>query len=118
MAYADNSTYFGEGDSTLIGAFREQDFNNLFEFSSNPQYVEPLEDVQQFLLRGEPNFTRDYPHLVWVMDENNPMRKHDQGFRYARVMKTRAHVIVDEDENGPVVEIWKFKQKSKTYYTG
>jgi hypothetical protein len=32
------------------------------------------------------------------------------GPRLAKVMKTVAYVVVDEDENGPVIEKWPLKQ--------
>ncbi len=42
-----------------------------------------------------------YPHRLWTLD----------GFRYARILKTVAYIIVDEDEYGlPVIEKWDIKQ--------
>ena len=113
MAFADNSTYMGSnGDGSIIGAFYEEEFSNRFEFSENRI---AKEDVQRFLLEGA-NWTNRFPHKVWVMDEGDAMRAHDQGFRYARVLKTRAWVVIDEDENGPVLECWKFKNAQRTIY--
>lgn len=39
------------------------------------------------------------------------------GSRYAYLRKTRAYVIVDEDENGPVIETWPIKKKV-TFWVG
>lgn len=113
MAYADVSTYRPDGDGSIIGQFIEEEFGIIFEFSENR--VAASEDVQRFLLKGA-DWTNQFPHKVWVMDESNPMRAHDQGFRYAKVMKTRAHVVVGEDENGPVIEVWKFKNAKRNVY--
>jgi hypothetical protein len=39
----------------------------------------------------------EYPHKLWTLD----------GYRYARVLKTVAYIVVDEDEYGlPVIEKW------------
>jgi hypothetical protein len=35
------------------------------------------------------------------------------GYRYATVKKTVAYIVVDEDENGPVVEKWFLKKNNK-----
>ena len=116
MAFADQSTYMTVGDGSIIGSFYEKEQGNLFEYSKNPSYVEPVEDVQRFLLSKETDFTKVYPHLVWVLNEGDPMREHMAGFRFAKILKTRAHVVVDEDENGPVIEVWHFKQNSRRTY--
>ena len=73
-----------------IGAFTEVDAGNVFEYSLN--------DDQE----------RDYgwTHKVWVASGKIG---NDSGFRYARVLKTRVYIAVDEDENGPVVEKWYLK---------
>jgi hypothetical protein len=43
----------------------------------------------------------EYPHKLWTLD----------GFRHARILKTVAYIIVDEDEYGlPVIEKWAIKQ--------
>jgi len=113
MAFADRNTYMGPGgDGSIIGRFFEAESGLLFEFSENKTATE---DVQRFILEGT-DWTNQFPHKVWVMEQSNPMRKHDQGFRYARVLKTRAHVVVDEDENGPVIEVWKFKNAKREIY--
>jgi hypothetical protein len=39
----------------------------------------------------------EFPHKLWTLD----------GFRHARILKTVAYIIVDEDEYGlPVIEKW------------
>lgn len=35
MAFADSSTYFVTGDSSILGSFEECDCGNYFEFSEN-----------------------------------------------------------------------------------
>lgn len=68
-----------------IGSFVEKEFAVTFEYSAND--VHPWESYQ-------------FPHKIWVGD----------GFRYARVMKTVAYVVSDEDENGrPVLVRWDIK---------
>jgi len=115
MAFADTSTYTGNGgDGSIIGQFKEEEHGCFFEFSRNTE-ADATEDVQRFLKEGA-NWTNKFPHKVWVMDESNPMRAHDHGFRYARVLKTRAWVVIDEDENGPVLECWKFKNAKCSIY--
>lgn len=73
-----------------IGCFVEKDTGNYFEYSLNndgAEWVNP----------------EAYPHKVWVGGEGVCGMS---GYRYARVLKTVAYVIVDEDENGPVLERW------------
>lgn len=75
-----------------IGCFEERDTGNHFEYSVN-------DDAGDFVDREQ------FPHKVWVGGLIN-----DAGYRYARVLKTRAYICVDEDEYGrPVVEKWYFK---------
>ena len=94
MAFAPDSVSFDRGDGSAIGSFFERDHGNLFEFSKNHELV----------------FGEDFPHKVWVTD---PAAGTEACFRNARVLKTRAHIVVDEDADGaPVVETWHFKQKS------
>ena len=77
-----------------IGVFVEKEVGNYFEYSKNNDFGEvPI------------GWADKYPHKVWVGGLAN-----DQGYRYARVLKTRAYICVDEDEYGqPVVEKWYFK---------
>ena len=71
-----------------VGSFVEKSAGNVFEYSLND------EDFNQ----------PDFPHKIWVGDHiGNP-------FRYAKVMKTRAYIVTDEDDYGkPVVEKWYIK---------
>lgn len=89
MAFAPNSTYFDCGDGSIIGSFVEKDFGNLFEFSLDNDWT-----------------YEHYPHKVWVAA---PVEGIDSGFRYAIVKKTVVYILVDEDENGPVLERWYIK---------
>jgi len=94
MAFAAESTYFDTGDGTVQGCFREVDTDNYFEYSEN------IDGVYE-----------EYPHKVWVTTPNIGI---DHGFRYARVMKTRVKVLVDEDSE----ETWYFKQGSQRRFPG
>ena len=70
---------------TLVGSFVEKDFGKTHEYS----------------LIGDDGLFEEYPHKLWTLD----------GYRYARILKTVAYIIVDEDEYGlPVVEKWAIKQ--------
>ena len=72
-----------------IGVFVEREVGNYFEFSENNDAI-----------------MADWPHKVWVGGTVN-----DWGFRYARVLKTVAYIVVDEGDLGqPVVEKWDIKQ--------
>lgn len=86
MAYAPTSTLFAPaGDGSILGQFVEKDHGRTFEFSTA--------DSTPFEGFGE---------LVWLADEQS---------RYARILKTVAYVVVDEDVNGaPVVEKWNIKR--------
>jgi hypothetical protein len=96
MAFAAETTYFTSGDSSIIGCFNEVDHDNLFEYSENrdTDFVDPT----------------DFPHKVWV---TTPREGIDSGFRYAKVMKTRVYICVDEDEHGPIIEKWYLKKLRK-----
>lgn len=79
-----------------IGVFVEKDTGNYFEYSANDDdasWVNP----------------EHYPHKVWIGNTIN-----DSGYRYAKVLKTVCYIIVDEDENGPVLERW-FLKSNKSY---
>jgi hypothetical protein len=74
-----------------IGAFVEKSVGNTFEFSTNDEQGEAPE----------------WPHRVWVASGKIA---HDSGWRYARVMKTVAYIVVDENDYGEaVVEKWDIK---------
>jgi hypothetical protein len=83
-----------------IGMFVEKEHGNTFEYSVNDDASE---------------FGANYPHKVWV---GSQLIGGDQGYRYAKVMKTVAYVIVDEDEGGPVLERWFLKKHKKVQYLG
>jgi hypothetical protein len=34
----------------------------------------------------------------------------DSGYRYGKVLKTVAYIVVDEDDNGPIVMKWNVKE--------
>ena len=73
----------------VLGAFNEKDFGMWFEYCENTE-----ENANEF------------PHLICV--GNN--LKHCWDFRYAKVLKTIAYIIVDEDDSGnPIVEKWQLK---------
>ena len=94
MAFAPESTYFDRGDGSIIGCFTEKDKGHLFEYSSN---------------KGGFGALDGWPHRVWV---TTPIENIDSGFRYARVLKTVAYIVVDEDEYGDaVIEKWSIKKK-------
>lgn len=95
MAHADSTTYFNTGDSSIIGCFEEKEHGNLFEFSKVPE--------DKIFTIAFP----EYDSFVWV----GPSLVAGTEKRYAKVLKTVAYVVVDEDENGPVVEKWAIKNR-------
>ena len=95
MAFAPETVSFDRGDSSILGCFNEKDTGNYFEFSKNTDAFD-WEGAQ-------------YPHKVWV---TTPRPGMDSGYRYARVMKTVAHIVCDEDDDGgAVIEKWNIKQQ-------
>jgi hypothetical protein len=97
MAYANTSTYFGSGSGSILGGFNEKDHGHFFEFSQNLG-----EDAIDQLMLG-----LGYPHKIWVGD---PI-----GFpyRYGKVLKTVAHIVTDEADDGSViVEKWNIKGRT------
>ena len=79
----------------VIGTFVEKDFGEYFEYSLNPDHG-GFVDHEQF------------PHIIWLGCKGICG---DQGYRYARVLKTVAYVVTDEDDYGkPVVEKWYLKK--------
>jgi len=90
MSFAPINTYFDQ-DATILGAFVEKDFDELFEFTVNDEETSAFNP-------------EEYPHKVYVT--SNPLGGM-HAWRYARVLKTVAYIVTDEDENGdPVVEKW------------
>lgn len=86
---------FAPNGVKCLGSFVEKDYCHLFEYSVNDHAFDWASQ-------------EDFPHLVWVgPDQASP--------RYARVLKTVAYVVTDEDEFGqPVVEKWEIK-KNRVY---
>ena len=76
MAFAAEITYFDRGDGSILGSFTEKEYGKHFEFSTNNEAEYP-----------------EYPHKVWV---TTPWEL-DCGWRPAKVLKTRAYVLTDED---------------------
>lgn len=71
----------------VMGQFRNRETDTQFEFAGR----RPTD---------APHFAAEMPHLIAVHG----------GTRYARVMKTVAYVVVDEDADGqPVIEKWAIK---------
>jgi hypothetical protein len=75
-----------------IGEFREKDFGHWFTYIKAVHYPDGIDPVE-------------WPHLVDVGENGEN--------RFARVLKTVAYVIVDEDENGPVVEKWALSKHNR-----
>ena len=76
----------------VLGEFTEKEFGNYFHYSENPDRKEGCEEWCC------------YPHLVWVGGL-------DFQYRYAKVKKTVAYVVTDENDDGsPVIEKWFLKK--------
>lgn len=74
----------------ISGCFVEKDHGKTFEYGRR---------VHDFTNGFAP--LSDFPYIVFVGNRS---------FRYAKVKKTIAYVVVDEDKNGkPVVEKWQIK---------
>lgn len=70
----------------ILGCFVKVECGNLFEYSK-ARDTDPL------------SFP-DHPHKVWVGPHDN--------FRWARVLKTVAYVVVNEADDGtPIVDRWR-----------
>jgi G:T-mismatch repair DNA endonuclease (very short patch repair protein) len=84
---------WGEIEAGKGGCFWEKENGHLFEFElENDGYWE------------------EYGHKVWVAEKKNIIDGVECGWRYAKVLKTVAYIVVDEDEYGaPVVEKWDIK---------
>ena len=71
------------------GRFVEEDYGYVFEYCDA---TEP-----------SPQGWEEYRHWIWV-GPNGDQR------RWARVLKTRAHVVVDENSDGsPAIQRWYFR---------
>lgn len=91
MSHAPMSTMFQpHGDGTIQGCFTHKDHGVFFEFST----ATPEESSWA---------GAEYNMKVWLQGGD--------AYRLAKVLKTVAYVVVDEDEHGqPVVERWPTKQ--------
>lgn len=79
----------------IAGCFREVEHSKAFEYA-----IRKKTDKHAWLSSDE------FPHVIFVGPESV--------MRYARVLKTVAYIVVDEDENGePVVEKWHIKSHQK-----
>lgn len=80
--------------TNLLGSFDEKDYGKTFEYKQNPEFV-----LHPDLKTGRNTV---YPHLIFVGPEGDQTRR-------ALVKKTVAYVVVDENENGYVIEKWNIK---------
>lgn len=91
--YANNTRTIGH-DPVILGQFREFDTDNTFEFAD--RHSAPADDFCAY----EWAPMSEFPHVIHTID----------GRRYARVLKTVAYIVVDEDEFGrPVTERWNLR---------
>ena len=104
MAFADTSTNFDIGDGSIIGGFTEKENGNFFEFSAASE-----EEIDYSF--------GTIAHRIWVTSPWKSKEGYtmDCGYRLGNVLKTVAYLVVDEDENGAVVEKWYIK--GHTEYT-
>lgn len=78
----------------LLGCFTEKEYGNLFEYAERP-----ADDRGGWMIE-------EFPHLVYVGGHGIGDRT-----RVARVLKTVAHVVTDEDaREDAVVQVWGIKQ--------
>lgn len=80
---------------------------------SDGRPVEPagsfrVPETDKFFWYGDREPGGEYPDFPHVLITNH-------GYRYARILKTVAYIVVDEDENGPVTERWNI---TKNKYWG
>ena len=73
----------------IFGQFVEEEFGHSFEYAERRH--------------ADDSFAPEMPHIVYVGPDGQ--------VRLAKVLKTVAYVVVDEDENGkPVIDKWYIKQ--------
>ena len=97
MAFAPIEVCFPpHGDGTILGSFDEKEYGKYFEFSENNE-----------------NFYTEYPHKVWV---TTPWHM-DGGWRFAKVLKTVAYILANDEDGNDVVEKWAIK-KYQEYVNG
>ena len=103
MTHAPSTTSFPpHGDGSIIGCFTEKDHGKFFEFSEN--YSPTLCDRYK-ILHCDEDFYLDYPHKVWV---TTPWHM-DEGWRFAKVLKTVAYVLTNDEDGYDVVKKWHIK---------
>lgn len=93
MAYAPLHTYKDQGDGTIQGFFRHRETGVAFEYSLSDQII--------LSPPAHGGRNREFCHRVWMSDGS---------YRYAQVMRTGVHIIVDETDHGWVVEYWPIHQ--------
>jgi hypothetical protein len=72
----------------ILGQFREADHGMVFEFAERRW--------------PDDTFASDMPHVIYVGKDAEP--------RLAKVLRTVAFVVIDEDADGqPVIERWEIK---------
>lgn len=82
-----------------VGCFTEKQFGKRFTYKMNNEF-----HLHPDLKTGR---NTEYPHLIDVGPNADQVRM-------ALVKKTVAYVVVDETENGFVIEKWQIKNK-RTY---
>ena len=86
MSFAPEHTLFITGDGSIRGRFNNSETDARFEFSA---------------AGTRPDGWDEFDSLVWVADGS---------YRFARVLKTVAYIVVGENDDGtPVVEKWAIK---------
>jgi hypothetical protein len=70
----------------ILGRFAHAETEHLFEFGERRH--------------PDDSFAPDMPHTIYLSAGET---------RLGKVLKTVAYIVVDEDENGPVVERWDIK---------
>lgn len=83
-----------------VGCFTEKEFGKRFTYKMNNEFC-----LHPDLKTGR---NTQYPHLVVVGPNADQVR-------VALVKKTVAYVVVDETENGFVIEKWQIKE-NRTYF--
>ena len=95
MAFAAHTnTDYGHGKDVplILGQFRESDHGQFFEYAARPEGF-----------GGD--FAPEAQHIVYIGGGS---------FRFARVLKTVAYVVVDEEENETSVEErWSIKHHNQ-----
>ena len=89
MAFAsyDNNRAERENLPMVLGCF-DNEYGYLYEYTARAE---------------DDTWAAEFPHRVFVGNNET---------RIARVLKTRMHIVVDEDENGnPVTETWEIRRK-------